>query len=67
MVYFDLVLSHDTKFQKRCGMSKQKINRRKVHILIGTGSLSELKLKLVHTSVTGIKRAPRMSLQQNRE
>ena len=36
-------------------------------ILIGTVRLSELKLKLMHTSVIGIKRAHPVNLQQNRE
>jgi hypothetical protein len=48
-------------------ISYHKRNRRKVDILIGTDRLSELKLKLMHTSVIAIKRALPVNLQQNRE
>jgi len=45
----------------------QKRNRRKVELLIAIDRLSELELKLMHTSVTGIKRAFPMNLRQNAE
>jgi len=45
----------------------QKRNRRKVELLIAIDRLSELELKLMHSSVTGIKRAFPMNLRQNAE